>query len=98
MQIIPMNQGKSRPAGYGDNLSASGMFVATANPRKPGDRITVRFALPDGGGELSVMAEVVWARKESGPAGEEPGMGIRFLDPSPDFVARLREFVTSDRK
>ena len=98
VQVNPMNEGKKHLVGYGDNLSVSGMFIATPDPKKPGDKITVVFPLPDGKDPVSARAEVVWARRDAGQSGEEPGMGIRFLDMDPLTVERLREFVTSDRK
>ncbi|HVU49137.1 MAG TPA: TIGR02266 family protein [Polyangia bacterium] len=77
------------------NISAGGVFVATALLPKVGERINLKFSLPGNGRELSVQTEVRWVRKQApSPADDSPsGMGLQFVNPSADDVAALEEFL-----
>lgn len=63
--------------GFTENLSATGVFVATYKPRPIGSRIEVTLTLPNSV-ELKVMGTVRWTRGESSGGDSWPGMGIQF--------------------
>jgi len=69
---------------YITNISEMGIFIRSETPAARGTALTVRFATPDGTG-LELPGVVAWVNPVR-PGGENPnpGMGIRFLDLSPE--------------
>jgi uncharacterized protein (TIGR02266 family) len=78
--------------GLTQDVSSGGLFVATHQLRKRGERLTVRFTLP-GGQPITVEAEVRWIREvtslSDGRHHENPtGMGLKFINlPAPTKAA-----------
>lgn len=66
-------------AGFVENLSAGGIFVATHNLRPVGERFEININLPDGR-PIRGVGEVRWVREYSERSNVPPGMGIRFLE------------------
>jgi len=54
-------------AGVTRNISAGGVFVATDDVARVGDRINLRFSLPGYGRQLAVQTEVRWIRARKSP-------------------------------
>ena len=82
--------------GLTQNLGVGGIFVATEHPARPGDRVTLRFAVPGLTEPLLVEAEVRWIREpreSKHPAG--PGMGLRFAKLSMHAAATIDAFLRS---
>ena len=79
-------------AGYATNLSTSGIFIQTTNPKKPGTRITIQFTLPTKQ-KIAGLAEVVWTREYTGKEIRHPGMGMRFLELGPEHSEFIRTFL-----
>jgi uncharacterized protein (TIGR02266 family) len=79
-------------AGLAENISAGGIFVATHVVKPVGERLELSLVLP---GDLSMRCtgEVRWIRTYSEGSNTSPGLGIRFLDLSPDAVALIERFV-----
>jgi uncharacterized protein (TIGR02266 family) len=77
------------------NISAGGVFVATEDLARVGDRMNLTFSLPGSDRQLAVQTEVRWVRaKASTHDQQEPaGMGLLFLNPSADDVAALEQFL-----
>ncbi|MCK9459858.1 MAG: PilZ domain-containing protein [Proteobacteria bacterium] len=73
------------------NLSEMGIFLATPTPLARGTRIELSFADPAAPEPIRVDGEVVWTI-EAKP-GVEPGMGIRFIDPTPAARARVKALI-----
>jgi uncharacterized protein (TIGR02266 family) len=75
------------------NISQLGIFVATHEPLEIGTRLTLRFAPP--GHESFVLQGVVqWINPVRVLAeNRNPGMGIRFVDITPDDRERLVEAI-----
>jgi len=73
------------------NLSEMGIFLTTPTPLGRGTRIELSFAEPGAGEPIRVIGEVVWTL-EAKP-GVEPGMGVRFIDPSPETRARVKALI-----
>jgi len=61
---------------YSVNLSKGGIFLETAQPLEPGERVTLRFEVPEVG-PLEVEGVVAWLRTGS-MDGLPDGMGIQF--------------------
>jgi uncharacterized protein (TIGR02266 family) len=74
------------------NLSAGGVFLCTDLLLEPGEALTVEFALPDVKRTIYGRVRVVWVRRF--PAnGQDPGMGVRFVDLSAEDLRALQSFV-----
>lgn len=77
------------------NISAGGVFVATEELLRVGDRIRLKFTLPGTSRQLTVQTEVRWTRAAKSPPDEHTpaGMGLQFLNPSAEDVAALDQFL-----
>jgi uncharacterized protein (TIGR02266 family) len=73
------------------NLSEMGIFLTTPTPLGKGTRIELSFSEPGIEEPIRVLGEVVWTL-QAGP-GIEPGMGVRFIDPSPEARARVKALI-----
>ncbi|RLA94526.1 MAG: hypothetical protein DRG25_02305 [Deltaproteobacteria bacterium] len=81
---------------YLSNISLGGVFIKTKHPLDPGARFILKIFLPDGGKELEVNCEVAWIRTEEKETPKEklpPGMGIKFLDLSPEGKKRINQIL-----
>jgi hypothetical protein len=58
------------------NMSRSGMFIMTDQPREVGEEITISFD-GDDGGTIEVKAEVM--RKVNAKPGDKAGLGLRIV-------------------
>ncbi|MEM9596996.1 MAG: PilZ domain-containing protein [Acidobacteriota bacterium] len=65
---------------YSSQISLSGLFVPTEDPRPVGSVVAFDFRLTDGYRLLHGLGEVVWARPVDAAASGTPGMGLRFLN------------------
>lgn len=73
------------------NISEFGIFVVTADPAPPGTRVHLRFGSAGGGPPLEIEGEVRWI--DRGDPRRDPGMGIRFIDPSLEFRSRIKALI-----
>ena len=83
-------------SGFVENLSASGVFIATHELRPIGDK--VEFTIRLGEAEEVVVTgvgEVRWVREYSETSDAPPGMGVRFLGLGDDSRKRLDDFIRS---
>jgi hypothetical protein len=88
------NGGPRTLFGYARNISRSGMLISTINPRKPGSRYEVEFALPEPTNLVArCKCEVVWERTWAKKDKQKPGMGLRFIDLPEDKAAVIEEWV-----
>jgi type IV pilus assembly protein PilZ len=89
---------------YITDISAMGIFVQTNTPEPEGTRLNLCFRMPKelGGKKMEVEGEVVWVNhhRPKDPQGRNPGMGIQFVDLTPqqrDEVMRMvRTFAYLD--
>ena len=83
--------------GLTQNISSGGLFIATHHLRKIGDRITLKFTLPGSEKVLAVETEVRWIRENSALLRAEngTGMGVRFINLSPEASAAISSFLES---
>lgn len=77
------------------NISAMGIFVYTKEPLPKGTRLQLTFA-PPGEERLTVIGEVAWVNpwREDGD-NPNPGMGVRFIDLTPEQRERLVQLVNA---
>ena len=83
--------------GLTQNISAGGLFIATHQLRKIGDRITMNFSLPGAEKPVSVECEVRWIRENTAlqKLDGSTGMGVRFIDLSPEASTAITKFLQS---
>jgi uncharacterized protein (TIGR02266 family) len=79
-------------AGFAENLSAGGVFIATHNLKPVGSKIELSINLPDGV-QMRAMGEVRWIRVFNEASDTPPGMGVRFSEISPEAVASIDAFL-----
>lgn len=85
--------------GYADNISQSGMFIHTENPREPGSQVEVEFELPSPiSRKVRVRCEVVWRRQHSTSSPYKPGMGLRFLDLPVDVARAIDDWALAGER
>ncbi len=65
--------------GYAADLSKSGIFIKTVNPRPIGSSYRIKFLIPDTEISVECEAEVVWIRDYDDKIPFPPGMGLKFL-------------------
>ena len=75
------------------NLSVGGMFLITKTPLPPQTQLRLRFRLPKDRTFIQTVAKVLWARDDSTAPGPAPGMGVQFLECSPEDRERIRAFI-----
>lgn len=78
------------------NVSDTGLFLQTNSVCKPGTTIQVLMQFPDR--EFSMWARVVWAKRVPPQLAHvlECGMGICFIDPSPEWLDYFRRWTGSE--
>jgi type IV pilus assembly protein PilZ len=81
--------------GLTQDLSGGGVFVATHQLRDVGDRIKVLLTLPGQRETFEILTEVRWVRDIHLTRGtDDPGMGLRFLQMSPQAAKAVADFLT----
>ena len=79
---------------YITDISQMGIFVRTVTPEPPGTRLNLRFC-PPGLGNIEFEGVVIWINPYR-PGDREnlnPGMGVQFVDLSPDQREQLKQLV-----
>jgi uncharacterized protein (TIGR02266 family) len=80
-------------AGFTENVSAEGIFVATHVLQPIGSIVEMSVQFPGQRGPVRVRGEVRWVREYSQASDACPGMGIRFEQLSPTDDVLVREFL-----
>lgn len=83
---------------FSENISESGIFLASEIPMQIGTRAFLSFTLPNGA-EVRTSGEVVRIKQEKSKASQKDpvrvGMGVRFLDLTDDQRKRITSFCCS---
>ena len=97
VQRVRLDDGRRVFFGYAKNISQSGMFIATVNPRCRGEQFDVEMTLPAPlEMTLSCRCEVIWTRDFRKSSELEPGMGLRFLDLPEETMAKIETWIEAD--
>lgn len=80
-------------AGFAENLSAGGVFIATHKLKPVGSKIELSVNLPDGM-QLYAEGEVRWIRVFNELSDTPPGMGVKFSDLPEASVALIQGFLS----
>jgi uncharacterized protein (TIGR02266 family) len=73
------------------NLSRGGVFVQTQHPLELNSRFTLNIHIEIPGRDISVPVQVVSVGTGPALARSKQGMGLRFLETSPEIEKQLRE-------
>jgi uncharacterized protein (TIGR02266 family) len=80
-------------AGFAENLSAGGVFIATHNLKPVGSKIELSVNLPDGA-QVRAAGEVRWIRIFNEQSDMPPGMGVKFVDVDDASVTAINAFLS----
>lgn len=78
---------------YSDNLSLGGMFIRTTSPKPAGTIFDFELSLTDDFKLVQGIGEVVWIREQDAGPERPAGMGVRFLDLSPESRKLIERIV-----
>ncbi|MBI3609807.1 MAG: PilZ domain-containing protein [Nitrospirae bacterium] len=79
--------------GYAKNISRSGLFIPSVNPRKPGEQFSISFRIPNTEIQVRCRCEIVWMREYRKKMSLESGYGVRFLDLPEDVAEAIDRWV-----
>ncbi len=79
------------------NLSRGGLFIATAFPAEVGTRLDLRVRIESSGEMLEIPVEVVTTHVGPGGTTQALGMGVSFVNPTPELRKKLDELYASVR-
>lgn len=80
-------------AGFAENLSAGGIFVATHKVLPVGELLTLSIRLPGSARPIEGTGEVRWVREYSERSNVPPGLGLRFVEIVPGGVEAIEQFL-----
>jgi uncharacterized protein (TIGR02266 family) len=80
---------------YSEDLSNGGMFLSTKKFLPLNACVRLQLELPEGGGEIAIIARVVFVRDEADAkkTGKSSGMGVQFLDLVGENSTRIEQFI-----
>lgn len=99
VEKIPIDDGHKTFFGYAKNISRGGLFIATVNPKEPGEEFTIEITLPTTPQyTFRSRCEVVWKRHFRKKDPHDPGMGLRFVDLDQADAEKIDAWVESQVK
>jgi type IV pilus assembly protein PilZ len=80
---------------YSRNISRGGIFLTTPEPLAEGSKLRLVFYLPDSSKEINIIGKVIHSltREKGRLRGQEPGMGIEFIDFSPSNKREISQYI-----
>lgn len=81
--------------GFTQNISAGGLFIATHSVLPMGDTFRLSFCLPGADTMFSLACEVRWVRQTDMGPGLPSGMGVRFLNVTPQQETLIDAFIAT---
>jgi len=82
---------------YSRNISGGGLFIRTPQPQPLNQRVLLRFTLPGVEHKFEVHSIVVWANSATTRSSFPSGMGVKFLELTPEEQQILTDFVNRAR-
>ena len=81
-------------AKYVTNMSKGGIFIQTEDPLPIAEEVPVKLTLPESNTIIEVVGKVVWTYDvQKGDDQVRHGMGIRFVNLSPEWMALLEDYI-----
>ncbi|HEY6556652.1 MAG TPA: TIGR02266 family protein [Polyangiaceae bacterium] len=81
-------------AGFAENLSSGGVFVATHLLKPVGEEIQFSIHLPEMNAAITGIGQVRWVREYNERSDLPPGMGISFLKLDGDAEGLIGQFLS----
>jgi uncharacterized protein (TIGR02266 family) len=94
---VTMSSDHNFYAGFAENISSGGLFVATYVKRPKGDRLEIVMNIPGHPEPIRAIGEVRWSREYSEHSNVPPGLGVRFVE-LPEHDAKIIENFVKDRE
>ena len=82
-------------AGFLENMSAGGVFIATHLLKPVGSVIDFNIQLPDSTHVVRGKGEVRWVREYNERSNVPPGVGLRFVELSPGSLEAISDFLAT---
>jgi uncharacterized protein (TIGR02266 family) len=80
-------------AGFVENMSQGGLFIATHSKKNVGERVDFTVHLPGFTEPVSGVGEVRWVRLYSENSNVPPGIGVRFLELRDNSLKIIETFL-----
>jgi uncharacterized protein (TIGR02266 family) len=80
-------------AGFAENLSVGGIFVATHKILPVGEVLMLSIRLPGLAKPIDGAGEVRWVREYSERSNVPPGLGLRFVEVGSDGIEAIQRFL-----
>lgn len=91
---VKLDDGKKAFFGYAKNISATGMFISSINPKEPGQAYQVEIPLPAPIHKtVQCTCKVIWMRGYEKKSAFDPGMGLVFIDLPAEVAADIEKWV-----
>jgi uncharacterized protein (TIGR02266 family) len=94
---VTMSSDHNFYAGFAENISSGGLFVATYVKRPRGDRMEIVINIPGRPEPIRAVGEVRWLRDYSEHSNVPPGLGVRFVE-LPEDDAKIIDDFLKDRE
>ena len=92
---VTVNSEHNFYAGFIENMSVGGVFMATHLLKPLGEMMELTIYLPGREHPVRARGEVRWVREFNEASNVPPGMGIRFVEVDSDSVHAIDEFLGS---
>lgn len=91
--MVRFGQSAADKTAFTKNISETGMFLQTNNVFTPGSTIHVQVQFPNQ--TFAMWAQVMWAKTVPPQLAHvlECGMGLRFVDPTKEWVASFHDWA-----
>lgn len=79
--------------GYAKTLSASGLFLATVNPKKIGSEFKINFPVPESDHTIRCNCKVVFVKPYRQTTDRDSGMALKFVDLNDKSKRKINTWV-----
>lgn len=91
---LTFKSGAALAKGFSGDISVGGLFIKTDKPLAIGEHFTLKLQLPYTFDVLTIECKVAWNRtKTDTPIQQQMGMGVQFINISPEDRMVLREEI-----
>ncbi len=87
---------EGEPSSLAPDLGNGGIFIRTPNPLELGEEFVLKLLMAEGDPPIGVSCRVIWTNKYGKESRHlRRGMGVKFLDLSPQLRARVESYIQS---
>ena len=91
---VKLDDGQKVFFGYAKNISSTGMFISSVNPKDPGQAYQVEIPLPAPIHKtVQCTCQIVWKRQFEKKCPYDPGMGLKFVDLTDEVASDIEKWV-----